>query len=177
MKVKIKRNHPNAVIPAYAKPGDAGMDLTAVSVKYNEAFGYIEYDTGLQFEIPEGYVGLLFPRSSLSKTELTLCNHVGVLDSSYRGNVTFRFRPSLDYWEVSNNHIADFQNALEKGEFHYFENAEYEYREIFLISNVYAVGDRIGQLIIIPYPQIEFEEVDELSDTERGDGGYGSTGN
>ena len=140
MKIKIKKTHSEAQIPKYAKQGDAGMDLTAVSAKLEGA--YIEYDTGLQFEIPAGFVGLLFPRSSLSKIDLLLSNHVGVLDSGYRGNVTFRFKPT---------HNSDFLKW-------------------------YKVGDRIGQIIILPYPQIEFQEVNELSESERGSGGYGSTG-
>lgn len=78
MVVNIKKIHPNAVIPAYSKPGDAGMDVTAVSVRETEDF--IEYDTGLAIEIPKGYVGLLFPRSSNSKYDLQLCNSVGVID-------------------------------------------------------------------------------------------------
>src|SRR5690606_10497369 len=94
MKVKIKRLHPQAVIPSYAKPGDAGMDLTATSKSYDEN-GNVVYGTGLAFEIPEGYVGLLFPRSSNSKTDLILSNSVGVLDSGYRGEVMFKFKSSI----------------------------------------------------------------------------------
>lgn len=145
MKVKIKRLHPNAVIPKYAKFGDAGMDITATQ-KLIDEYGNIVYSTGLAFEIPTGYVGLLFPRSSNAKTDLALTNSVGVLDSGYRGEVMFKF---------SNIMRSNSTNAF----------------------NDYKVGDRIGQILIIPYPQVEFEEVDELSETERGEGGYGSTGN
>ena len=70
VEVKIKRLHPNSILPKYSKAGDAGMDLTAVSKEYDKD-GNICYDTGLAFEIPEGYVGLLFPRSSLSKKDLS----------------------------------------------------------------------------------------------------------
>lgn len=138
MKVKIKRLHKDSVTPSYAKQGDAGMDLTATRVWVEDE--NICYGTGLAFEIPEGYVGLLFPRSSNAKKDLLLSNSVGVLDSGYRGEVTFKFRQTKS------------------------------------IANAYAVGDRIGQIIILPYPVIEFEEVDELSETNRGDGGFGSTG-
>ena len=93
MKVKIKKLHPDAVIPAYAKTGDAGMDLTAVTMKIDE-YGNICYGTGLAFEIPEGYVGLVFPRSSNHKKGVILTNCVGVIDSGYRGEVSFKFRPS-----------------------------------------------------------------------------------
>lgn len=145
MKVKIKKLHENAVIPTYAKDGDAGMDLTAISKKTENEANTV-YGTGLAFEIPKGYVGLLFPRSSNSKKDLLLSNSVGVLDSGYRGEVLFKFKST----------ISD--------EFNYYEGDEYE------------VGDRIGQIIILPYPRIEFEEVEELSETERGTGGYGSSG-
>lgn len=65
MKIKVKKLHPDAIIPNYANFGDAGLDLTAVS--YEKTEDYVSYKTGLAFEIPEGYVGLLFPRSSVSE--------------------------------------------------------------------------------------------------------------
>ena len=141
MQVKIKKLHVDAVIPAYSKPGDAGMDLTAVSATQDQ-YGNVVYGIGLAIEIPEGHVGLLFPRSSNSKTDLYLTNHVGVVDSGYRGEIMFKFRPI---------------NGL-------------------LNAKVFQVGERVGQLLIIPYPQIELVESEELSDSERGEGGFGSTG-
>lgn len=143
MQVKIKKLHPDAVIPAYAKAGDAGMDLTAITNTIDFFTGVIEYKTGLSIEIPEGYVGLIFPRSSIYKKNLTLCNSVGVIDSGYRGEITFKFRPAV--LPIS-------------------------------VDQEYNIGDRIGQLVIIPYPQIELVESEELSETERNTGGYGSTG-
>ncbi|NBW33900.1 MAG: dUTP diphosphatase [Cytophagia bacterium] len=162
MKIKIKRLHPDAVVPSYAKPGDAGMDLTAVSKVYDKD-GNVSYGTGLAFEIPEGYVGLLFPRSSNSKKDLLLSNSVGVLDSGYRGEVSFKFKPA-----------AFFGGNLETVG---IDSETYE--ETFLSPTdltEYSVGERIGQIIILPYPQITFQEVEELSTTERGEGGFGSTG-
>ena len=141
MKVKIKKLKDNAVLPYYAKPGDAGMDLTAISRTENylhQQGDYIEYGTGLAIEIPHGYVGLLFPRSSISKMALTLANSVGVIDSGYRGEIKLRFKDAF------------------KG-------------------RNYNIGDKVGQLIILPYPHIELQEVSELSDTVRADGGFGST--
>ena len=155
LKVKIKKLHPDAVIPRYAKPGDAGLDLTAVSRTFDED-GNVVYGTGLAFEIPEGYVGLVFPRSSLSKKDIALSNAVGVIDSGYRGEVTAKFKPT-NYF----NCYEDCGRIVECP--HY--------------GSIYGIGERIAQMIILPYPQIEFEEVDELSQTERADGGYGSTGN
>lgn len=150
LKVRIKKLHKNAIIPKYAKPGDAGLDLTAVS-KYFDEYGNLCYGTGLAFEIPKGYVGLIFPRSSICKNQLLLSNSVGVIDSGYRGEVSFKFKPSNSFASVL--YDTDWEQ-----------------------NGAYKVGDRIGQMIIMPYPQIEFVEVDELSETERGTGGYGSSG-
>ena len=140
MKTYIKKLHPNAVIPTYAKQGDAGMDLVATEIINEETF-QITYGTGLAMEIPEGFVGLVFPRSSIRKTDLSLTNCVGVIDSGYRGELQATFR-----------------------------------KERGVASRKYEVGDRVVQLMIIPHPTIEFNEVNELSNTERGEGGFGSTG-
>lgn len=143
MKVKIKKLNQEATIPEYATTGDAGLDLTAISKTKPAQFtdGSIVYGTGLAIEIPEGYVGLLFPRSSISRYGLMLTNSVGVIDSSFRGEIQLKFKPVGNY------------SPLE-----------------------YGVGERVGQLIILPYPQIELVEAQELSDSERGSGSYGSTG-
>ena len=143
MKVKFKKVSPDAVIPSYAKPGDVGLDLTAISIIDNNHLT-VTYDTGIAVEIPEGYVGLLFPRSSVSKTDLVLANCVGVVDSGYRGEIRFRYK---------------------------FARKEY-----FANVRRFQEGERVGQLVIMPYPAIELEQVEHLSDTERGEGGYGSTG-
>jgi dUTP pyrophosphatase len=140
MKINIKKINPNAVTPTYAKVGDAGMDLVATKIISNGTFD-VTYGTGLAMEIPEGFVGLVFPRSSIRNTELTLSNSVGVIDSGYRGEIQATFKKT---------------NGLD--------------------SIAYRVGDRICQIMIIPHPTIEFEEVNELNNTERGQGGFGSTG-
>ena len=117
MNVKIKKLHPDAVIPTYAKFGDAGLDLTAISVEYKDDFGVLSYNTGLSIEIPEGYVGLLFPRSSIYKKELTMCNSVGVIDSGYRGTIKVNFNLDLgDWWSYDPRN----QNSLNEGIFNYF---------------------------------------------------------
>lgn len=169
MKVKIKKLHPDAVIPAYAKTGDAGMDLTAVSMKTDE-YGNICYGTGLAFEIPEGYVGLIFPRSSNCKKGIILTNCVGVVDSGYRGEVSFKFRP-LIFMADEVRSAREYENmGIPAGSEDWFDLRPSD------IDTTYKVGDRVGQIIIMPYPQIEFEEVQELSETERGTQGYGSSG-
>jgi dUTP pyrophosphatase len=136
LEIKIKKIHPNAIIPKYAHIGDAGMDVYAVSKK--ETGKFIEYGTGLSFEIPEQYVMLIFPRSSVTNKDLMLKNSVGILDSGYRGELILRF-----------NKIGE---------------------------ETYEIGERIGQVMVIPYPNVEFIEADELSETKRGNGGFGSTG-
>jgi dUTP pyrophosphatase len=138
MQVKFIKTHPNAVIPKYAKDGDAGLDLTAVSCKIIDT-EHIKYNFGIAVEIPTGYVGLIFPRSSCYKKRQLMSNCVGVIDSGYRG-------------EISTIMLGTSQES-------------------------YDVGDRVAQLIIMPYPNIEFVEVAKLSESERGDRGYGSTGN
>jgi dUTP pyrophosphatase len=140
MKLKVKRLHPGAVIPTYAKPGDAGLDLVVTNIK--EEPSQIAYRFGIALEIPDGHVGLLFPRSSVKNTELILSNSVGVIDSGYRGEI-----------------MAVFKKL----------NGQ--------VSKKYYVGDKAVQLIVIPIPKVEIEVVDELSETERGTGGFGSTGN
>lgn len=174
MKVKIKKLHVDAVIPKYAKQGDAGMDLTAVDVHYDKEDDCLVYDTGLSMEIPKGYVGLVFPRSSLSKIDLLQTNHVGVIDSGYRGPIKVKFKTLFNYWEVSKD--EDFQERLVEGSFDFYDRAEDTHYNKQLSAKIYATGERIGQIMIIPYPEIEFEEVEELTITERGNGGFGSTG-
>lgn len=144
MKVRIKKLVPEAVVPHKAFESDAGFDLVATS-RTKDEYGCIVYGTGLAFEIPEGHVGLLFPRSSNAKKDIVLSNSVGVLDSHYRGEVTFKFKAAQRCDNVAS-------------------------------GNIYCVGDRIGQMIIMPYPEVEFEEAEELSETDRGTGGYGSSG-
>lgn len=136
MQVKIKRLNDKDILPTKAHATDAGYDLYASSCHYED--GMLHYGTGVAVEIPEGYVGLVFPRSSIANTHLTLSNSVGVIDSGYRGEIKAKFR--------KNGFVG------------------------------YKVGERIAQLIIIPYPEVTFEEVDELSDSDRGEGGYGSSG-
>lgn len=141
--VKIKKLHEKAVIPTYAKEGDAGMDLTAVGYSFDE-YGNHVYRTGLAFEIPKGYYMQLTPRSSNHKTDLYLTNHCGIVDSGYRGEVFFKFKEPVNIHKES--------------------------------LPIYEVGERIGQLVILPYPKVTFEEVSELAESERGTGGYGSSG-
>lgn len=166
--IKIKKLDERAVIPQYAKPGDAGMDVYAIGMDVTN--DYIEYDTGLSFEVPEGYVMLIFPRSSNSKMDLLLANSVGVLDSGYRGPLKLRYKRN---YRIENNPDEDtnFENTT-TSIVNYNCAKNYQWNA----CKWYNVGDRVGQIMILPYPQINFIEVNELSDTERGSGGFGSTG-
>ena len=143
MIVNFKKLTPEAVTPFYSKIGDAGLDLTALTIS-ETTIPYIEYGTGISIEIPAGHVGLLFPRSSVTNRALILKNSVGVIDSNYRGEIKLRF---------STINVDPLQR-------HQF----------------YSIGDRIGQLVIVPIPTIELVEKEELSDSDRNEGGFGSTG-
>lgn len=141
MKVLFKKLVPEAVKPKFGKPGDAGADLVATSVDFSrDSSNQIVYGTGLAVEIPEGMVGLVFPRSSVRNYDLVLSNGVGVIDSGYRGEIMATF---------------NLKNPW---------------------ADIYKVGDRIAQLVIVPVPLITYAETQELSETNRGTGGHGSTG-
>lgn len=163
MEVRIKKLCENAVIPSYAHTSDAGMDLTATSRKTDEN-GNVVYGTGIAVEIPKGYVGLVFPRSSNSKKTLWLTNSVGVIDSGYRGEITFKFRPSITIpprlWTRIKLRLKGHKGDIVQ----------------YVSPKTYKIGDRIGQIIILPYPLIEFIESDFLYPSDRGECGYGSTG-
>ncbi len=144
VKVKIKKLNENAKIPARATEGSAGADLYAVCECESIEFAPHEtklIHTGLAFEIPDGYVGLVFARSSLgTKRGLAPANKVGVIDSDYRGEVMVSLH----------NHTNETQQ----------------------IDN----GERIAQMVIVPFLKAEFDLCDELDSTERGAGGFGSSG-
>lgn len=192
LKVKIKKLVETAVIPTYAKHGDMGMDLTATSVEYDKEKDCFVYHTGLAFEVPEGYGMLIFPRSSNRKTDSYMTNHVGILDSGYRGELLICFKNRDSRGTLLNRYRTDcFMEAVANNNKQ--EITAYAYKAITVSNAIinndvelnkfimkfapYKVGDRIAQIVIIPYPKITFEEADELSDSERGTGGHGSTGN
>lgn len=142
MKIHFKKLVQTAQKPKFGKPGDAGADLVATSVDFSRK-NQVVYGTGLAVEIPEGMVGLVFPRSSVRNYDLSMANSVGVIDSGYRGEIMVTFN-------ILNLHT---------------------------VENSYQVGDRIAQLVIMPVPLAQYVEVDELSETQRGTDGHGSTGN
>jgi len=140
MNLKVKLLTENARLPAYAKPGDGCMDITATSKEWDEKNEVLVFGTGLALEIPRGHVGLLFPRSSVYKTGLSLANSIGVVDAGFRGEVKVIFYPG-------NRPKENFEP-----------------------------GDRVAQLMIIPIPYVNVQVVEDLSKTERGEGGFGHSG-
>lgn len=139
IEIKFKKLCAEAVMPTKAHQSDAGADLVATSKKWDDEKQCWIYGTGIATEIPEGYVGLVFPRSSIRKYGLALANSIGVIDSGYRGEIMCSFKPTGS-------------------------------------CPTYNIGDKVAQMIIMPYPTVNYVEVTELSDSERGEGGHGSTG-
>ena len=138
MKIKISR--PDTQIPAYAKKGDAGFDLRSSEeiMMFDNAICAIP--TGIHVAIPEGYTGLVVPRSGQAKRGLTVANSPGIVDAGYRGEVQV----------LAHNVSGD--------------------------AIIIAKGERIAQMVIVPFLEVDFEVVEELDATDRGDGGFGSTG-
>jgi len=158
--IKFKKLDTRTVIPSYAHDGDVGMDLTAIDIEYDQEKDLYIYHTGLACESDKGYGIFLFPRSSNCKTDAYLTNHVGIVDSFlYRGELQLRYknrdRYRKSFWEWLTGKV-NVERALSKAP--------------------YKVGDRVGQMVVFPYPEVHIQVVDELSDTVRGTGGFGSTG-
>lgn len=158
--IKFKKLDKDAVIPKYAHDGDVGMDITAISVEYDVEHDQYIYHTGLSCESEKGYGIFLFPRSSNCKTDAYLTNHVGIVDSFlYRGEIQFRYknrdRYRKSFWEWLSGKV-DEERALRFAPF--------------------KAGDRVGQMVVFPYPIVTVKKVNKLSDTVRGTGGFGSTG-
>ncbi len=141
--IRVKKLHPNAILPTYGSAEAAGADLyacleTSVTVAPGET---VWIPTGLALEVPKGCAGLIYARSSLGvKRGLAPANKVGVIDSDYRGEIRV----------VLLNHGKEAQTV--------------------------AHGERVAQFLITPVLTPDYEEVAELTDTQRGTGGFGSTG-
>ena len=141
--IRVKKLHPNAMLPTYGSAEAAGADLyacleEAVTIQPGEVYWV---PTGIALEVPKGCAGLVYARSSLgAKRGLAPANKVGVVDSDYRGEVKV----------VLLNHSKQPQTL--------------------------APGERVAQFVITPVLTPAYEEVEELTDTSRGAGGFGSTG-
>lgn len=138
--MKIKKLYTDAILPTYAHEGDAGMDLYSYETRTLHSGQRYLFPAGVSVEVPQGYFGLVRPRSGLAiKNGIALCSS-GVIDAGYRGPL----------YAALINHA----------------------KESFTINK----GDRMAQLIILPYVHVDLEVVDELPDSVRGQGGHGSTG-
>ena len=141
--IKVKKLNDLAKLPTRGSEYAAGYDLYAATNQILDIAPHstIKVGTGLSFELPHGYMSLIFARSGIAtKESLRPANCVGVIDSDYRGEyIVPLFNDSNEIKTVKNN-------------------------------------ERIAQLVILPYPEISFNEVDELSTTSRGENGFGSSG-
>lgn len=192
IEVKFKKLDERAVIPKYAHNGDVGMDLTAISVDYDAEHDMYVYHTGLAFESDFNIGQFLFVRSSNRKTDAYLCNHVGIADSAiYRGEIMLCFKNRFSFEnriqsecdKAFKKALADISSdvpvaiklslALETQRI----KEEDMRKEGAMKFAPYSVGDRVAQMVFIEYPTVELVESEELSNTERNDGGFGSTGN
>lgn len=194
--VFVKKLNENAVIPTYAHDGDVGMDITAISVEYDEEKDLYIYHTGLSFESDFNIGDFIFVRSSNRKTDAYLCNHVGIVDSAiYRGEVlvSMKNRDSLE--TISEiNAIKSYMDALSivsrcdnqislkdatdsALDVYKITKDDYIKRARNLEFAPYKVGDKIAQMVCLKYPTVKLIEKKDLSETERGEGGFGSTDN
>lgn len=155
MFVKFVKLDKEAVVPSKAKEGDAGFDLVALDDGVIDEDGYIQYKTGLAIEPPLGYHTEIFPRSSISKKDLVLANSIGLVDNGYRGEILVRFKAVDSLERQSTGDVR----SLSKDNL-----------------RLYSKGDKIAQLVIRQTIQVSFIEVEELSDSSRGSGGFGSSG-
>jgi dUTP pyrophosphatase len=165
--IKCKQLDEKAVIPFYAKEGDACMDITAIDLEYDLKNDRYIYHTGLAFEVPEGYYMDLRPRSSNTKTDFYIANAPGTLDAGYRGEllVVFKRRDKIA--------LEDFAMLFKGCDPNQVMTA---YVNSMLSIAPYVPGDRVCQMQVLPRPKVNIEIVEELSESERGEGGFGSTG-
>ena len=165
MLVKLKKLHKDAVIPKRMTALSGGWDVVATEV-IQESPNFVVCKLGFALQPPPNYKITLVPRSSLTKTNWVVQNSPGLGDADFLGEYQYRFRciPTEVNLGIK-THFAGM--SIEQDE------------EVLLLSYEefpFKVGDRIGQIYLEEVIPIEFEEVEELSDTERGTGGYGSTG-
>lgn len=145
--IKIKKLTKTAQIPVKGHQTDACFDVFADRIEKLDADFCVVY-LGFALEIPEGWKAVCVPRSSLTKTKWLVQNSPGQIDSDYRGELQFRFRA------IPNSPDCDS----------YYSNFPFN------------VGDRVGQMYFEPVHQVTFIESDNLTETKRNEGGFGSTG-
>ncbi len=153
-----------------ALEGDVGFDLIAATdpkivgeKNFNgdwTRIDYIEYDTGVKVNPPQGFFTMIIPRSSLSKYDLVLANSVGVIDPSYKGNLIVRFKYIIQPKDLVFKDLIGIQVSVSNWSG---------------FQNIYKKGDKIAQLVFMPV-SVPTLEVGEVGESERGEGGFGSTG-
>lgn len=178
-KVKIKLDE-NATLPEYAHDGDLGMDVKATAVEYDFLMDAYIYHTGIYCESKRGLGCFLMPRSSIRKTDVSLANGVGLVETfQYRDEIIFTFKPreSRDEKEEAEalhrwSHLPWYKRIFTR----LTDCIVPMTMEDMLDLKPYDVGDKIGQIVWLNFPNVKLEVVDKLSETERGKGGHGSTG-
>ena len=163
MNIDYRKLTDTATTPTYGTDYAAGADLYAdiEAPIYIDEGESVKISTGIAVAIPEGYVGLIFARSGLScKNGLAPANKVGVIDSDYRGELIVVVHNHEKY----NNHTQNNTDDIDK------------YYEDYIQRHTIKPGDRVAQLVIVPYVTAVFNEKDSLDDSARGSGGFGSTG-
>lgn len=162
MRLNVKLTD-GAPLPRHARYGDAGMDLTARETVTLAPGETRTVGTGVSVELPEGYVGLVFPRSGLGSKGVNLSNCVGVIDSGYRGEIKA---------PLHNNHPPHVGIEHVETPFESVIESRWNMNGYMTVER----GERVCQLVVVPFATCECVEVGELSETERGSGGFGSTG-
>lgn len=164
MDIKIKKVDERAKLPTRGSNSAAGYDLYALDSVTIEGGQTAFIDTGLSIEIPEGYFGAIYARSGLAcKHNLRPANCVGIIDSDYRGNIKVALHNDRESVKVAKQFVSG--NA-------FISRVVLDDDAPFRIE----AGDRIAQLVVQKFEEINFIESDELADSERGEGGFGSTG-
>lgn len=174
--VRIKKADESIPTPVQAKYGDAGFDLTAYKVEYDSEKDAWVYDTGIHFEIPYGYWGAVCPRSSIVKTNYFLANSPGVADAGYRGTIKliYKSRNSASILKLVRTLAYSILTACKLD---LKTNAKIKrYLEALSNKKPFELNERIGQIIIVPLPNVQLVVCDKLSESERGEGSYGHTG-
>lgn len=172
IEIEYKKLNKNAAAPIRIHEFDAGYDLTALWKKDTDK--YTEYGTGIGFQIPIGYVGLLFPRSSVTNMDLMMKNAVGVIDSGYIGEVKFRFIKAHHDMILDSGNVQTLDHELSQI---YGTGADWIGNQVLnRAPSYYEVNNRVGQIIFFKLPEVTLKEIDILTPTERGTKGYGDSG-
>lgn len=189
IQVKIKKLHPNAVIPTYAYDGDACFDFTAVSVEYKKDIDTYVFHTGLAVELPEGYELQIRPRSGNRKKDCYLANSPGTVDHGYDGEIlicyknrdSLRVNILLDYMEkwIEDEGKLLVNKSIGNDVRHrsFLEYIQEKYKDVDFGAKYapYDVGDKVAQGLVCAVPKVLFVEVDEIEGGKRGANGFGST--